>query len=37
MQLMEDSKGGALGREVGMLEEAALGGKKGVPGCVSSV
>ena len=37
MQLMEDGEGGALGREVGMLEEATLGREEGVPGCVCGV
>lgn len=37
MQLVEDCKGGARGREVGMLEEAALGREEGVPGCVCGV
>lgn len=37
MQLVEDGEGGARGREVGMLEEAALGREEGVPGCVCGV
>ena len=37
MQLMEDCERGARRREVGMLEEAALGWEEGVPGCVCGV
>ncbi len=37
MQLMEDGEGGAPRGEIGMLEEAALGRKEGVPGCICGV
>ena len=37
MQLMKHGECGALRRDVGMLEEAALGGEEGVPGRVCGV